>query len=478
MIALTSHLRPAPYQYGILTLRLLGKLGGKNRIFLQEPMDIEGRKIIDGDIQFELNCGWDQSSRFKIMLPIQRSMIVLEKMSALECKMPAKGKDSSQGGLLENMLSNDRVEDFNLSECKEEIFDCNTAEQAKSAFVILRSALSTVLNEEDATRSTETQQSEDSDLSLRLFIQQNSPSRNKTLKLILSGLFCAANVECIQQDALLLLYGLSYQVVKDVANSLSDVSRVSSSEDAVNQAKKEKGYSSQKYVISGKLQPLIPFGCFAFTGQLKNRHYCLVLNEVIAEVLRSRSSGERKVAIDMIEKIINYAKAFDEEVKDDSNATKENESLSQVSCKEIFVENLLQNLCNTCLISEWQERNGIFDGIVFVLDIMGSNWSSRFEVEILHVALFCIKDQPQEVAFAEKEALSFFFRVISSLFDTSDHKGTNEKIYDSISLTSQNDEKKTMKILNRRPVSEVTSTIMIGELGSSNPAVRYVEQAS
>ena len=476
MMALTSHLRPAPYQYGILTLRLLGKLGGKNRIFLQEPMDIEARKNFDGEVRFDLNCGWDQSSKFKIMLPIQRSMIVLRKISALDCNIPMKEKDSKQCGMIENIFSNDNVEDFNLSEYKEKNFDCSTEEQAKSAFVILRSALSTVLNEEDATQSSETQQSEDSVLSLRLFMQQNSPSRNKTLKLIFNGLFCAANIEYVQQDALLLLHGLSFQVVKVVANSLSDVCRESRSEDAVNQAKKEKGYSSQKYVSNGKLQPLIPFGCFAFTGQLKNKQYCLVLNEAITEVLKSRSSGERKVAINMIEKMINYAKAFDEEVKCDSNATKENEILTQVSCKEIFVENLLHNLCNTCLTSEWQERNGIFDGIVLILDIMGSIWSSRFEVEIMHVALFCIKDQPQEVAFAEKEALSFFFRLISSIYDTSDHKGTNERIYDSISLTSQNDEK--IKILNRRPVSEVTSTIMIGELGSSNPAVRYVKEAS
>jgi hypothetical protein len=34
------HLRPAPYPYGLLTLRLLGKLGGKNRKVLREPIDI------------------------------------------------------------------------------------------------------------------------------------------------------------------------------------------------------------------------------------------------------------------------------------------------------------------------------------------------------------------------------------------------------------------------------------------------------
>ena len=40
MTALSNHLRPAPYPYGLLTLRLLGKLGGKNRCFLRDPLDV------------------------------------------------------------------------------------------------------------------------------------------------------------------------------------------------------------------------------------------------------------------------------------------------------------------------------------------------------------------------------------------------------------------------------------------------------
>ena len=46
MKALSIHLRPAPYPYGLLTLRLLGKLGGKNRRVLRHSpsptRDVEG----------------------------------------------------------------------------------------------------------------------------------------------------------------------------------------------------------------------------------------------------------------------------------------------------------------------------------------------------------------------------------------------------------------------------------------------------
>ena len=40
MTSLCNHLRPAPYPFGMLALRLLGKLGGRNRRFLDEPMNL------------------------------------------------------------------------------------------------------------------------------------------------------------------------------------------------------------------------------------------------------------------------------------------------------------------------------------------------------------------------------------------------------------------------------------------------------
>ena len=56
MVAVTNHLRPAPYQYGLLTLRLLGKLGGKNRSFLQLPMDINNSKSQGGAQPLSIEC--------------------------------------------------------------------------------------------------------------------------------------------------------------------------------------------------------------------------------------------------------------------------------------------------------------------------------------------------------------------------------------------------------------------------------------
>jgi hypothetical protein len=63
MEALCGHLHPAPYPYGLLTSRLLGKLGGKNRTFLREPMDIgAGMNYTPrpGASLLQLECQWTQ----------------------------------------------------------------------------------------------------------------------------------------------------------------------------------------------------------------------------------------------------------------------------------------------------------------------------------------------------------------------------------------------------------------------------------
>jgi transformation/transcription domain-associated protein len=81
MQALSKHLRPAPCTYfkrtlwlcfclllqltqfspsdpyGLLTLRLLGKLGGKNRLFLREPLSLPS-STVNSDDTFAFHCKW------------------------------------------------------------------------------------------------------------------------------------------------------------------------------------------------------------------------------------------------------------------------------------------------------------------------------------------------------------------------------------------------------------------------------------
>ena len=47
------------------------------------------------------------------------------------------------------------------------------------------------------------------------------------------------------------------------------------------------------------------------------------------------------------------------------------------------------------------------NAIMELLKIMGLPWSKQFEVEVLHVAMFAVKDAPSEITVACKEALTF-----------------------------------------------------------------------
>lgn len=84
MQALSRHLRPAPYPYGLLTLRLLGKLGGKNREFLREPLLICQPKSTSNPVAFPLECSWDVTGngseslyKFTVPLPVSRCVEIL-----------------------------------------------------------------------------------------------------------------------------------------------------------------------------------------------------------------------------------------------------------------------------------------------------------------------------------------------------------------------------------------------------------------
>lgn len=54
ILALWSHLRPPPYPWGMKALQLLGKLGGRNRRFLKEPLTLDCKENSEHGLRFIL----------------------------------------------------------------------------------------------------------------------------------------------------------------------------------------------------------------------------------------------------------------------------------------------------------------------------------------------------------------------------------------------------------------------------------------
>lgn len=68
ILALWSHLRPAPYPWGGKALQLLGKLGGRNRRFLKEPLALECKE--NPEHGFRLILTFEPSTPF--LVPLDR----------------------------------------------------------------------------------------------------------------------------------------------------------------------------------------------------------------------------------------------------------------------------------------------------------------------------------------------------------------------------------------------------------------------
>lgn len=80
--ALCSHLHPPPYPYGTLAMRLLGKLGGRNRRFLKEPLSLSCAKHPESG--FSMDFSWIKNEKVDFTIPLNEAVIkscaLLEKL--------------------------------------------------------------------------------------------------------------------------------------------------------------------------------------------------------------------------------------------------------------------------------------------------------------------------------------------------------------------------------------------------------------
>lgn len=91
MQSLSCHLRPAPYPYGLLTLRLLGKLGGHNRRFLREPLLLTDRSDKVEVCELMAECSWNVGDSrganelaASLPLPVESCLEILKLLAVAE----------------------------------------------------------------------------------------------------------------------------------------------------------------------------------------------------------------------------------------------------------------------------------------------------------------------------------------------------------------------------------------------------------
>jgi hypothetical protein len=169
MQSLSRHLRPAPYPYGLLTLRLLGKLGGKNREFLREPLllchNYDNKR--DDDPMLMVNYSFPPSAglstvnkevgdgnNLQIRLPLDRCLAIL-KMIAIGrgSKLNLETSGSHETKIIDGTptrveicwedsarLWDEKLEDVDMTQYSEAVIAKTRESQAMACMNILRAA--------------------------------------------------------------------------------------------------------------------------------------------------------------------------------------------------------------------------------------------------------------------------------------------------------------------------------------------------
>jgi hypothetical protein len=208
MQALSRHLRPAPYPYGLLTLRLLGKLGGRNRRFLREPMPLCVANVDRNESSIAISGTWERirvtslspmeiddynGPKLSIQLPLKQCLETL-RMIVLAPTGNAVGKHPVKGGLTpsdESKFRECNIADLHLPSYLHEIKLRTKREQALACFVVVRISIDQI---EKCSSLDDGQEGS--------FAQQDLNDRKKVdLGLVCQALLYSCMVESTMDDA-------------------------------------------------------------------------------------------------------------------------------------------------------------------------------------------------------------------------------------------------------------------------------------
>jgi hypothetical protein len=476
--SLALHLQPAPYQYGLLTVRLLGKLGGMNKAFLNVPMNVStvSKEVMS---PLSMNFEWDRppdSSQnhhdFSVDIPIRRSTIVLECVASMSLGKnyePSLGFDEEYKTVMQTIKAivqeEKDFENIDLSSLQSLFIYERTREQAEAAMVMLRSAVELILDipndpsfQFDVLLESKDSWQEDLKNSKVSFSDSNIPE-NSTLKCVMEGLIHATCISFLEEEAKLLLQALVSQFVYLVCSNHRDVRRVdsiSSDEDVSLMEKRQRELSMQ----NGKLNSLVSFGRFVFGGKLNTGINFFLPTEAIAQALCSRKSHTVNAALDMITDLFNTLKYIDEK------------GLDKISSQmTLWMESLLFSIVQACFSCTWEQRSGLYDGLSRLLNLCDQNWCKLFELELFHLAFYCLKDVPLEAVSGQKDALVFFRQMLHLLYQEKDdqngsNKFTHESLFDG--------EKKDINTCyaDSLPLSDSICDFLFSELSNNRSIVR------
>ena len=420
MRSLSRHLQPAPYPYGLLTLRLLGKLGGKNREFLRDhtflPLITGEQGNAHSDYYnhhyHHLNndfllpwmmvpdCSWPVSDNkgnkkdttdtmsqtdvqtFDLPVPLHQSVEMLEKL--ILCEPISTGESSpalekkvdsgSSGSNTKREIAWDDRGGQQLWECRdlEEVdFDAYSKNvmletknsQARAAFTVVTSAMKCCLRLQQKRMGTEAD-------SGRHAHQQERLLRH------------SAHAE----EASVVAGFLYYATLEEENNN------------------KEKMALDLLKKFLPSLEPT--FAAEAITSVLK-------------QIPDSKAQPVLAVVKDLLEQ------EFQSRLTTNVPGTHDPSAAADATQSFDFCSCLVRSLCGACNSNHWGKQHVVRCLLVFILKQKQADSPKQvdcdcrsLEIDLLIAAFVSIKTTPREIALASARAAEFFLQVCTCVYDT------------------------------------------------------------
>ena len=414
-MALSEHLKPMPYAYGLLCMRLLGKLGGVNRLFIRELINYKpdggpGESSFGGSGgSLALRCEWqvdddamtdgEQDMSFSLPFPLERAVRVLRQVAAAP-DIAVVGKDDAEADRGEGrtlrvpdvvgLISAD-ARDLDLNSYAVAKLHETKRSQSRSSFEIVRAALSALVDVDGGRAAFSVcmgvDKSSEADAEEVESVTLKGNGYNPDFSLVCRGLFAASVLDHLKDDAMILLKGLGTHIFFFLCTNRDLITRINCDGcevDPFHQGKdgtqRGLGHGHSNHIAEGKIHSLQAFGNFRLGGQLGGGVDPFIFNETLARAFACEDVDcSSQVAAEVMDHVIDVYRETREKVNAQAATGDETHSSSW---GDVLFENLVSKMCEVLFNISWDHRPGLMSGLFELITKMGLKWSKQFEVEV------------------------------------------------------------------------------------------------
>ena len=479
---------------GLLTLRLLGKLGGKNRSFLREAIDFcAGANTENKSYPFlSLSCSWldlrvpiegaiesdregqSLTKQFALALPLKECLEVLKQFAAIEEAREASSEqskrivvDSPRGECASNVekpppwRESDiwamNIEEVDFGLYCHEISERTKRDQATASFKVMCTALSSLVDVADNTSCSfrlkvqdypETKPTDDASdwpdddkvFRHKACNSQQAEVQNEEFRCMSLGIMYSCIVDATSAEAMPYLKGLSSHVYFSVLSNQYWFEKIDAYGSRIEDSFKPKTDVESNLDEDERVGRLKPFGYFLPVKELRECVNPLVFNEALAEFLTGDLTRATHVGLEIVRHLLNMTET-DLAGRTDANNAKTVTTRCTSSYPRgllVFFENLISHLSTACIAHAWHRQEGLYEAVALVLDGLGKDFSLKFEEEMMILAFFVVKRVPKELATTSVRAFRFFVRVCYRIYGRPAFLD-DELIWDALAIKADKD---------------------------------------